>query len=143
MPGLIPDEGEAQFLAVLVAGAPAESLILRLYVNEHTPGLGDSASDYVEMASHGYAPKLLGPDDWTITPAEAGTNTPARAQAALQTFVFPVAGPPDLVHGYFLTGATSGVLYGAGDREPPIPVENAGHEIEVAPMLRLRSEYPS
>ena len=142
MPGVTPDEGEAQALAVLLGDAPAEDLMLRLYVNEHAPELTDTAADYVEMSTHGYLAKMLAPGDWTIEPALAGTNTPARARTAMQTFTVTEAGPPVYVQGYYLQGAVTGTLYVAEAAPAPIKAENTGDEIGVRPSLRLRSEYP-
>ena len=143
MPGVIPDEGEAQVLNISLGKVASESTELRLYTNNRTPGLTDIATNYTEMTGQGYAKKTLAAAAWTVTPADTGTNTPAKGTTAAQTFTFSIAGGPTSVYGYYLVGATSGKLWGAElFSDGPYSVANAGDEITITPTLRLRSEYP-
>jgi hypothetical protein len=143
MPAVLPDEGEVQMLAIALGIEAPETLSLRLFVNDTTPGLADVTADYVEMSGHGYAAKALAAGVWTLTAADAGTNTPAKASAPAQHFVFTAAGAPADVYGAFLVGLDSGSLWGA-QRFPDAPyhIENEGDAIEVTPTVRLRSGYP-
>src|SRR5262245_10419469 len=145
MPGVLPDEGELQMLAVALGTVAAEALSLRLFVNDKTPGLADVVADYEEMTGHDYAPKTLAAGDWTLTPADASLNTPAKAVAPPQRFIFTAAGQVTDVYGAFLVGLTSGRLWGAQRFADPVPyrIQNAGDEIDVpAPTVRLRTGYP-
>lgn len=143
MPGVVPDEGELRMLATIVGTVPAEDLALRLYTNDKTPALADRAADYVEMTEHGYVAKVLVPTDWGLTPADAGTNTPARAMATDQAFLFGAPGSAVNVYGYFIVGLTSGMLMGAERfSDGPYRVANSGDQITITPVLRLRTEYP-
>lgn len=143
MPGVIPDEGEAQMLGIVLGKTASESLELRLYKNDKTPGLVDVTADYIEMVGQGYTKKVLAPAAWTVTPADTGTNTPAKATTAAQVFTFSVAGGPTPIYGYYLVGVTSGKLWGPERfADGPYSVANAGDEITITPTLRLRSEYP-
>jgi len=145
MPGVIPDEGELQMLAIATGVHAPEALAVRLYVNDRVPALADTVADYAEMSTHGYAPKLVPVGAWTGAPATPGTNTPAKAVAALLSFLFPTpSGPPTDVYGYFLEGADSHRLWGAerfGDG-PYRVLGTAGDQIDVTPTLKLRTGYP-
>lgn len=144
MPGVIPDEGELRALAVMLGMTPAEAFGLRLFVNDHTPGLTDTVADYDEMSGHGYAPITLDSTAWTVSPANPGVNTPAKGTTALQRFTFPTGGgAPVNVFGYYLVGLDSSRLWGAQRfADGPYVVRNDGDEIEVTPVLQLRSGYP-
>ena len=143
MPGVIPDEGELRALVTMLGAAPAEPLVLRLYVNDHTPGLADTGAAYEELSGHGYAPKVLGAIAWAFTAASPGTNTPALARAAAQLYTFTAPGPVAYVYGYYLEGADTGKLWGAQRfADGPYAVRNEGDEIEITPELRLRTGYP-
>jgi len=143
MPGVIPDEGEAQVLSIALGKIAAESVELRLYTNNKVPALADVAGNYTEMTGQGYAKVTLAPAAWTITPADAGTNTPAKGTTTAQVFTFGTAGGPTPVYGYYLVGVTSGKLWGAEQfSDGPYSVANAGDQITITPTLRLRSEYP-
>jgi hypothetical protein len=140
MPGLVPDEGELRMLRTVLGAVVAESLSLRLYVNDKVPALDDSADDYVEMSGHGYAPIGLDAGAWTYAIADPGTGTPARAEAPVQTFPFPTGGAVAHVFGSLLVGAASGILYGAARFDDgPYRVTNPGDFIEVTPRVLLRT----
>jgi hypothetical protein len=145
MPGVIPDEGELQMLAIATGVAAVEALAVRLYTNDKVPALADTVADYTEMAAHGYTPTLVPAGAWTGAPAQPGTNTPAIARAAVQEFTFPDStGPPSDVYGYFLEGVDSGRLWGAerfGDG-PYRVLGTPGDLVQVTPTLKLRSGYP-
>lgn len=142
MPGIVPDVGEAHMLLVVLGKAPAESLVLRLYVNDYTPALDSALPDFVEMSSHGYMPRTIPPEAWAVTAAVSGLNTPARASGTRQTFTFGAGAPPVDVYGHYVTGATSGTLWWAQQWDAPVTVANAGDAINVDPVLGLRTGYP-
>lgn len=140
MAGVVPDEGEAHMLAIVLGIVAVEALELRLYVNDHTPGPTDTALAYTEMSGHGYSAHVLDGDAWDIDPATAGPGTPALADAGDITFVFDASGTPTLVYGAYLVGASSGVLWGAQRFASPVLVESMGDQIVVPTTWRLRSE---
>jgi hypothetical protein len=143
MPGVIPDDGEAQILNIALGKVASESIELRLYTNNKVPALADVTANYTEMTGQGYAKKTLAAAAWTVTPADTGTNTPAKGTTAAQVFTFSIAGGPTPVYGYYLVGVTSGKLWGAESfADGPYSVANAGDEITITPTLRLRSEFP-
>lgn len=144
MPGVVPDQGEVQMLAMLLGLAGQEpELDLRLYVNDRVPGIGDVLTDYDEMSDHGYAPIALPPSAWAVQPAQPGTNTPALGRGAAQVFHFGAAGPPVLVYGYLIVAPVAARLWVAERfADGPYRVQNAGDEVTVEPTFSLRSEYP-
>lgn len=81
-----------------------QNLVLKLYVNDKTPALGDVASDYTEMVGLGYAPVALAAEDWSYLPGPT-----AKAIYPPQTWTF-LAGGPVKIYGYFIVQASDGKL---------------------------------
>lgn len=100
---LLPVEGSARMLDLLMG---SEDMLLRLYINDKAPAPGDSAGDYLEMSSHGYTgAKTLAAGGWVIVPGQ-----PSMASHAQQEWAFHEDGPSRQVYGYYVTGASSGLL---------------------------------
>jgi hypothetical protein len=104
---VVPDEGERATLRAAIKDAVPESLVLKLYKNDRSPADDDDASAFVEATIPGYASVALARANWNDPATVAGVSTMTYPQV---TFAF--TGPGDVV-GYYLVGATSGVLWWA------------------------------
>jgi len=127
---------EARMLALIFGLAAQESLVARLYSDNHADSPADTAASFLEMSGHGYTPVLVPPLDWTITPGD-----PSVAEAPEVQWPFSAIGPPAPVYGVFFTWQTSGILafqerLGGG----PFMVSSAGDLLAYTPRVTLRPE---
>lgn len=76
-----------------------QDLTARLYVNNHTPAVTDSASDYTECTLSGYSNLTLTPGSWT------GSTTAGLATYTYPTitFTFSAYAGGVTIYGYFVT----------------------------------------
>lgn len=103
MSGLIPTVGLNKMLSDFVA---AKVLTLKLFSNNHTPVLGDTAANYTVVTGGGYADINLDAGEWTIANGIATYNT-------YQDFNFTGAtGAPGTIYGYYIVDE-DGVVVGA------------------------------
>lgn len=121
---LMSTTGDTKSLQSIVA---AENLTLKLYTNSYAPTKADTPASYTECNIAGYAAKTLAGASWNVA---AGTAT----YNAAQTFNFTAAGT---VYGYFVVGATSGVLYWAEEWATPATLPSAGGSITLTPSITL------
>jgi hypothetical protein len=127
----VPVVGETRMLAAIVNQRRAEDLECRLYANDHTPTVGDSLADYVEVTGGGYAPRALIGAEWLIEPGERSIATYPEQTWTFETGV-------GLIYGYFVVQARSGILMWA-ERFPegPYRIEHRGDALEVPPVLSI------
>lgn len=104
---VVPNEGEAQMLNLILGKTATENLTLKLFTNNVTPAETDNAATYTEAAGNGYAAISLVAADWTVT---AGTGAPGTTTAVTANKVFTLTGVGSY-YGYYIVGATSGKLY--------------------------------
>src|SRR4029453_2448565 len=104
---VVPNVAEADFLSLILGKIAQESMLLKLYANDLTPGFGTVIGDLTELASTGYAAVTLTPADWTVT--ASSPSGPATAQAPQKTYGITAAATS---YGYYLVGATSGQQIG-------------------------------
>jgi len=129
---LAPNVGEVQLLSVALNKAAVENQKLKLYTNDKSPAEGDVAGDYTEAAGSGYAEKAIAGANWTV--ANAGGVT--TAEYAEQEFTF--SGALGNVYGYFIVGATSGILLWAERfAGAPFDVKGATTPIKITPKITL------
>lgn len=129
---LVPNVGEVDMLGMFVNKTTQENLILKLYSNDKTPAEADVAGDYTETDFTGYAAITLTGASWVITP-----GAPSTASYAKQTFTSSAAQTKNC-YGYFLVGATSGVLkFAERFASPPYAMTNIGDKIDVTLNLTL------
>jgi hypothetical protein len=127
---LIPDVGEVQVLTMALKKATVEAQTLKLYVNDKTPAEGDTAANYTEMSTHGYAAKTLNRADWTVSSA-GGITTASQPQ---QVWTFTAAGAVT-VYGYFIIEATSGIILWAERFTTPQVIQYDGDQVKVTPKF--------
>lgn len=104
---LIPDVGEVKLLDNALGDSTPENLLLKLYTNNFDCVEGSVHTDFTECAIAGYAAKTLTAASWNAASTSAGVTSKTYAQ---QTFNFTGSGN---IVGYYVVGATSGVLYWA------------------------------
>jgi hypothetical protein len=129
---LIPAVGENKLLEFQLGFSTPGNQKLKLYVNDITPGDGDTAGTYTEMATHGYAEKVLTKGSWAI----AQNGGVAEGVYADQTWTFTAAAVV-LVYGYFITDTTSGVLLWAERFAAAKPIQFNGDQIIITPKFTL------
>lgn len=130
----IPSVGEVELLRNMLSGIPAQPLLLKLYVNDKTPGDEDTVAQFTEMSSHGYAQKTLAPGDWTFSALAAV----AEATHLGQTWTF-TDGPATPVYGYYIVGASDGILRWAERFSPTFSAEIAGDKLTITPKITFAS----
>ena len=118
----LPDRTRMRQLQDLLASGQ----FLRLSMSPHLPTTGDTGEEYEEVIAPGYAPALMGFEDWALT--DEG------ATGAEQGFLF-VQPPFPRIYGYFLTErVTNRFLW--GDAFPrPIEITLPNFELYVTPCL--------
>lgn len=131
----ISREGETQMLNLWLGKAASESLELRLFTNNITPAEADTAATYTEMSGLGYAKKTLVSGSWTVT-ANSGVTIAGAAKAVypLQTFTL-TAGAGATIYGYYIVGATSGLLYLSEVFSPIATIPSGGGTVTVTPVI--------
>jgi len=108
---VVPNEGEAQILSILLGTGTPENLTLKLFSNNHKPAESDTASTFTEVIATGYAAKtLIRGSGWTIATVSGIT----AATYATQTFTVTTATD---CYGFYIVGATSGKIYLAQNLE--------------------------
>lgn len=127
---LVPNEGEAQMLAIILGKTPAETLSLKLYSNDITPSETDTAATYTEVSGYGYAAAVFSPDDFTIV-----EGAPSIATPAAKTFSF--TGAAGYVYGYYVVGGTSGKVYWAERFPATFNAQSYGDHIVVTAPFGL------
>jgi len=126
---ITPNAGEGRALKHALNHTAPEELKLKLYVNNITPAETDTAGTYTEMTTQGYAEKSLAGASWTIT-----EGAPSSADYAQQTWTFDGTGGTTSVYGYFVVGATSGIIRWAERfSDGPYVVTNNGDLVKVTP----------
>lgn len=131
---LVPNAGEFEMLkAALGVVAMGASQTLKLYVNNITPGEGDSAGSYTAATGFGYVDKTLTSTIWSVVTDGGGTTEATYTQ---QTWVF--TGALGNVYGYFVIRTDSGVLLWAERfSDGPYNIANNGDEIRLTPKIQL------
>jgi hypothetical protein len=131
-PMLLPNVAEVQFLKIILNKVAQENQTLKLFANNITPSQTDAAGTFTEVSGGGYAAKSLVAAGWTV-----GGGNPGTAVHTTQTFSF--TGTAGLVYGYFLVGASSGLLYWA-ERFTDGPYDVAAGDVieNVIPQFTLQ-----
>lgn len=133
---VVPTASENEMLKTLLGVSNPEDLVLRLFVNNITPGDSDTAATYTEMSTLGYASKSLAKGSWSV--AQNASNK-AEGSYAQQSWAFS-AGTAVTVYGYYITRATTGDLWYAERFTTPHTVQNTGDTIRVTPKITLSKE---
>ncbi len=132
----VANVGEVRLLQMALGENSQENLQLRLFVNNITPADTDTDATFTQMSQHSYASATITMAQWTVTTNGSGE---AEAVAPAKTFSFTddtVSGTVP-VYGYYVVGATSGVLLWAEKFASPINISTTGQSIEITPKITL------
>jgi hypothetical protein len=130
---------EQEMLLRIVGGtdptSAGDTLMLRLYDADKTPGEGDTFLDYSESDGDGYAAIALLGDSFTI---DTGIGDTSYATYAQQTFTYTGG---DTLYGYHVTtvnGAGDTILYFAEKfSDGPYTIPSGGGTIKITPRVQL------
>ena len=128
---VLPNNGEGDALAAIVAKSAAENLVLRLNQNNITPAETDTAATYTEATFTGYASITLTASSWTIV-----EGAPSEASYPQQSFTSSADQTSQNIYGYYFTRVTSGRIAWA-ERFPvgPYAIATNGANIKVTPKF--------
>lgn len=128
---VLPNNGEGDALAAIVAKSAAENLVLRLNQNNITPAETDTAATYTEATFTGYASITLTAPSWTIV-----EGAPSEASYPQQTFTSSADQTSQNIYGYYFTRVTSGRIAWS-ERFPagPYAIAANGASIKVTPKF--------
>lgn len=126
---VITDVGKQKALEYLVGkDTSAETLILKLYSNNLSPSVDDTASLYTEVSGNGYSSITLTGSNWTIAGGDAVYPQ--------QTWTF--TGAAGTVYGYYVVSATSqDLIFAERFSGAPYTVANSGDTIKVTLNIAL------
>ncbi len=136
MSAVIPTEGRV-FLAkrVLYANAATEDLVLRVFKNNVTPGLADTAATYTEATFTGYAPI-------TLTSSQTGSTwsvpivSSNLAVSSYQTLATWTAASDQTVYGWYITSSVTNKLCAAQAFPSPRALVGAsGDTLSIPPIF--------
>lgn len=134
---LVPNTGEVWMLQQVtgVNNTKANTLYIKLYTNNKTPGEGDIGSDYTEASFSGYANLALTPGSWTITSVSGYAN----ATYAVQTFTSDSAQASQSVYGYYITSnvGSQQLVWAERFTDGPYTITNNGDSIKITPFISL------
>jgi len=130
---LAPQPAEDVMLQNILNKTAPQTLKMKLYTSNTTPGETDTEATYTEMgAVQGYVEVSLTPGSWTITP---GNPTSAAYPQITWTFT---AGGPTSVYGYYVVQTTSGkIMWAERFSGAPFVVQNNGDQIQITPQITL------
>ena len=137
MAGVVPNCGEEQLLQLALGKDAQEDTTLKLFTNDISPSEASVVGDFTEAAGGGYAAKTLAKATWTVA-VVAGVATGTYAK---QTWTFTGAlNGSATIYGYFIIGATSGVLI-AAERAATVDQfapADADDTYSVTPVLKFK-----
>lgn len=130
---VVPQNGEGDMLRAIVAHTVAETLHLRLYINDVTPAETDTTATFTNASFSGYGVIQLTGANWTIT-----EGSPSSASYAEQSFTRSLTGTPELVYGYTVNRTPSNRLAWAERfADGPYSMGNDGDTIKITPTITL------
>jgi len=99
---VVPNEGKAQFLAIIFDPPAAEDFVIELFKNDYTPDDDSVIGDFDFADFTGAGPVVIGPADWDA-PAVVGDV------AEIELLVAPAwthgGGAAQVVYGWLMYGA--------------------------------------
>lgn len=126
---VLVDQAENIVLEAIVNKTAAQSLVLRLFKNNVTPGKTDTEATYTEADFTGYSSIALAGASWGA--ASGGTIAFAK-----QTFTSSAGSQNQSVYGYYITQTTSGKLMWAERfSDGPYVIVNNSDKIDVTPTI--------
>lgn len=134
---VVADVGEVELLDKMLKDALLvdEDYIIKLYQNNYTPANSSTSSSFTEANFTNYAAKTLTRANWS---AASSVANQAQTSYSNQTWTCGITG--NIIYGYYVIGATSGVLYWA-ERFATTRILGDTDTLTVTPKLILNSKY--
>jgi hypothetical protein len=112
----------------------SEDLILRLFANDVSVTVGDSASKFSEARFTGYKPCVLKAGQWKRAYSDSGDLIALEYDE--QVFKSSAYQATEKIYGYFITQASDGKLFDAHRFEDaPNPITNLNDQIQMTPAF--------
>lgn len=133
MAGVLVNQGETIMLEAFANKTAPQTLVLKLFKNNVTPGETDTEATYTEADFTGYASVSLTPGTWVTT-----AGAPSDISYPQQIFTSSAGAQNQNVYGYFIVQTGSGKLV-AAERfaDGPYNIVNNGDQIKVTPKITL------
>lgn len=131
------DSGLVQLLTNALGLTPAEPLLVRLFVNDHTPRKDDTAEFYEELDGYDYRPKRIDPADWR--PMLRNRHLLFEGVAAVWVFGDPPLDASHTIFGYYVVGLNTNMLYWAERLQESITIQRNGERLRIIPRVEIRS----
>lgn len=126
---VVPNEGEEKLLELWLT----QTLTLKLFANNVTPGESTTAASFTEVSGGGYADIDLEFANWVITP-----GAPSQAVYPQQDFTF--TGPtdaPSVLYGYYVVDPDGILRWAERFQETVIPFTPVnGTIIRITPKIQ-------
>ena len=129
---MVPTASDVTLLQQALGVSTPGNQILRLFVNNVVPAIGDVAATYTEMSTLSYASKTLTKTSWSVAPSSGI----AAATYAQQTWTF-TAGTAVTIYGYYITDSTSGLLLWSEAFATPKVAQYSGDQLLITPQITL------
>jgi hypothetical protein len=131
MSGVLVNQGETIALEALVNKTAPQSLVLKLFKNNHVPVEADTEANFTEADFTGYASIALTPATWATT-----AGAPSDVTYPQQTFTSTADSQNQPIYGYFIIQGVSGKLVAAElFTDGPYTIVNNGDAIKVTPKI--------
>lgn len=128
---VITNQGECKALEFFVNKTAPENLVLKLFKSNTTPAETHTTANYTEADFTGYSALTLTGSSW----GSAAAGDPSFIAYSQQTFEL-LAVETQSIYGYYLVGASSGVLYGAERfTDGPYVVTTTHDKVRVTPRI--------
>lgn len=135
MAGLLMNAGATKTLDRVTA-AWGNSVLIRLFENNHTPAVGDVLSTYTTATFPGYTDKTA--DNWVASTIVSGKAT---TTADAKTWTPSSASAGKVVYGYLLIDPDGTTILGAElDPNAPIDMALTTESYQVTPKFTLTHE---
>ena len=129
---VVPNVGEQKFLRYGLNVGVAEDQIIKLFQNNYTPTETDTVASFTEANFTGYAQVSLPGSGWSIV--SSGVTTATHSTTA--SFVSSVDQTAQNIYGYYVIGASTGVLLWAERfTGAPFIIAANGDTINVTPKI--------
>jgi hypothetical protein len=127
---VVPTVGKQLILQHALGKTAVEDLTLKLFKNNVTPAVTDTAGTYTVADFTGYSNASLTGSSWTVTNAN-----PAVGSYAQQSFTSSANQSSQTIYGYYVVGASSGTIYWSEAFASSQAIQNNGDVIKITPQF--------
>lgn len=139
MPLVTPNQGELELLDKMLRDALVtnEDYVLKLYKNDYTPDDSSVEASFVEADFTNYVAVTLTRANWN--PAVTNANGKAETSYGTSPISWTCGATGNTIYGYYVIGATSGVVLWAERFSVPRVMSN-GNVLNLTPKFTLDKE---